>query len=129
MTDRIAAAELLERTRDRLTDDAWTQGAIARRIDDSPTSGADPAAVRYCLAGALSAECYAASDGPEDVQGYDDLWLVAMRALRRELDAPADARNAAAIAITNYNDSPQRRAADVRELCDRAAAALRRSEQ
>lgn len=128
MTDPTAVAELLERAGRRLTDDAWTQGVIARLESGRATSGGDPAAVRYCAVGAISAECYAAISDPADVQAYKALWTPAAEALVEAIGA-AQAAGTLSLRISTWNDDPSRSAADVRERCDRAAAQLRRDAQ
>lgn len=55
MTESIA--DILERAADRLSKpDAWTQGALARDANGEKVEPESPAAVCWCLSGALMAE-------------------------------------------------------------------------
>lgn len=121
--DPKAAAELLERVSRRLTDERWTQAAIARTEDDRPTTHSDPAAVRLCFVGALNVEAARQLDDPDDLDAYDALRAAAIDAVHRRLDFYPNGLNTGR--VVHWQDQPERTAADVREVCDRAAEDLR----
>ena len=121
--DPQAAAELLERMSRRLSDERWTQCAIARTEDDRPTTHSDPAAVKLCIVGALNVEAARLLDDPDDLAGYDALRSAAMDAVHRQLDFYPNGLSTGK--IVSWQDQPERSAADVRAVCDRAAADLR----
>jgi hypothetical protein len=77
------------------TDGSWTQGAYARTLMDRPIDPTAPAAVRFCLDGALS-RCFHGRHA-ERIAARDRL-----------MDRIGN--------IAHWNDAPQRTIADVRQL-------------
>jgi hypothetical protein len=75
-------------------DGSWTQGAYARTLMDRPITPTAPAAVRFCLDGALM-RCF---------KGHIEHTAARDRLMDRIGNIP------------HWNDAPQRTIADVRQL-------------
>ena len=109
--------DILIRAADRLTDEAWTQHAMARDNDGEETDTEDVNAVQWCVVGAVDRE----SQGIEGLHDKNHSHI-GLRAVVDAvgIDAPPD-DCCPEHYLTDWNDDEMRNAAEVREALYRAA--------
>lgn len=103
----MSVADILERAADRLSKPgAWTQDELARDAEGKAVGPLDPAAVCWCMSGAIIAEC------PDAFAEWQALGTVS--SVLPKVSEP----------ILTYNDQKRRTQAEVvAKLCEAAAKA------
>ena len=93
----------------RFEDHEWTQGAYARNDQGHHIPYTHPRAVRFCASGPLMKARHDHPAAAAQVSG-----LALLQAVHQKIPGERD--------LMTWNDQPERRAADVRELFRQAAA-------
>lgn len=95
----------------------WTQGEFARKIDKTPTDFMDVEASCFCMIGALERAVYDLKYVPFSLHNAEQL-------LKRHLPSRKGLYRFANAALSQFNDAPTTKAADVLEVVKKALATL-----
>ena len=117
-------SEILTRAAHRLTDETWTQKAVARDADGLEIAAWSPYACQWCLIGVLAYEINAVGKLYEKGES-EQLLRVVVAAAGITMEALDDHPEPY---LADWNDAPERTVWDVRDLLHRAAWQLTEGE-